>query len=234
MTHATANGRATPGSYAADYRDSGLSIIPIRGDGSKAPAVGSWLPYQSRLPSADDINRWFIADNVGIAIVHGIASGNSELIDIDNADVFGPYCAEVERLAPGLVQRLTIIQTPRPGFHLIYRCDTVEGNQVLARTRLLPIFNEDGTPDIDPKTGEQKTETKALVETRGQGGYALAPGSPAECHETGRLYEHFSGPELTELPTITPRRTVDTAASRSVVQRTCRRGTQAAQRRRAF
>ncbi|CAN0343782.1 unnamed protein product, partial [Ectocarpus sp. 4 AP-2014] len=43
-----------------------------------------------------------------------------------------------------------------------------------------------------------------LIETRGEGGYALAPGSPASCHETGRQYVEFEGPSLTEIPTITP------------------------------
>ena len=33
-----------------------------------------------------------------------------------------------------------------------------------------------------------------VIETRGEGGYCIAPGSPAECHETGNLYEHISAP----------------------------------------
>ena len=177
-----ANGHARPGDYAACYLDAGLSIIPIRGDSSKAPTV-EWTRYQSELPALQDLSRWYLADNVGVAIVYGSISGNAELIDVDRADIFGPYCEEVERLSPGLIDRLTIIQTPRPGYHLVYRCEKIEGSQKLAQ---------------DP------TGKKTLIETRGQGGYALAPGSPAECHETGRLYEHYRGPELTDLPTISP------------------------------
>ncbi|HYT93425.1 MAG TPA: DUF3987 domain-containing protein [Gemmataceae bacterium] len=41
-----------------------------------------------------------------------------------------------------------------------------------------------------------------MIETRGEGGYALAPGCPAECHETGRLYGHHSGPALCQVGTI--------------------------------
>src|SRR5262249_21072481 len=42
-----------------------------------------------------------------------------------------------------------------------------------------------------------------LTQTGGEGGYAIAPGSPPACHETGRPYEHVSGPPLAEVPTIT-------------------------------
>jgi hypothetical protein len=45
---------------------------------------------------------------------------------------------------------------------------------------------------------------RTLIETRGEGGYALAPGCPAECHETKRLYEHACGPDLCHLSDITP------------------------------
>src|SRR5262249_33073164 len=41
------------------------------------------------------------------------------------------------------------------------------------------------------------------IQTRGEGGYALAPGTPAVCHEKGTLFEHISGPPLTELSIIT-------------------------------
>lgn len=176
---------------ASTCLDAGLSVVPIRGDGSKACTV-PWRPFQKALPTPQDLQRWFIANNVGIAIVHGKVSGGSEVIDVDDGEIFEPYCEEVERLAPGLIDRLTIIQTPRPGYHLIYRCSEIGGNQKLAQA--------DG---------------KCLIETRGEGGYTLAPGCPVECHPTGRTYEHYAGPPLAELPTITPgeRRALLQAAS---------------------
>ncbi|MDC0934762.1 AAA family ATPase [Pirellulales bacterium] len=176
---ATANGRATS-DYATGYRGAGLSIVPIRNDGSKAATV-KWSDYQRRLPTDDELRRWFIADNVGLAIIYGSVSGNAELIDLDNADIAADYREAVEAVAPGLLAKLCIIQTPRPGFHLVYRCEVIEGNQKLAQ--------------------DEGAET--LIETRGQGGYALAPGCPPACHPTGRTYEHEAGPPLTELPTIT-------------------------------
>ena len=46
-------------------------------------------------------------------------------------------------------------------------------------------------------------DDQTLIETRGEGGYALAPGCPADCHDTGRLYEHHSGPKLSQVRDIT-------------------------------
>src|SRR5207237_857955 len=55
-----------------------------------------------------------------------------------------------------------------------------------------------------------------LIETRGEGGYALAPGSPAACHPSGRTYDHIAGPPLTALADITaPGREILIAAGRS-------------------
>ena len=53
---------------------------------------------------------------------------------------------------------------------------------------------------MDPAAPDAKQRT--LIETRGEGGYAVAPGSPVDVHETGRPYEHFSGPPLDQVQNI--------------------------------
>jgi putative DNA primase/helicase len=185
----SANGRAAddaggnpPLALALAYRKAGLSVIPIRPDGTKAPAV-AWKPYQQRIPQEREVRAWWRDGTCGLAIICGGVSGNLETIDIDRAALFAPWQQMVEAECPGLFQRLSVARTPN-GYHVRYRCTaaTIPGNTVLAR--------EPGRP-------------KPLVETRGAGGYALAPGCPAGCHETGRLYEHNSGPPLTRLPDIT-------------------------------
>jgi len=55
---------------------------------------------------------------------------------------------------------------------------------------------------LDEATG--KPAQKVLVETRGQGGYFIAPPSPAACHPSGRLYVHVAGPALTSIEAISP------------------------------
>jgi hypothetical protein len=85
-------------------------------------------------------------------------------------------------VAPGLLAKLTLlVGTPRPGRHVPYRCDRIEGNQELAK-------------DDDQKT---------TVETRGDGGYIVAAGSPLACHPSGRPYEVLKG-SWEHVPTITP------------------------------
>jgi hypothetical protein len=172
------------------YRQAGLSIIPILGDGSKAPAVSRWKPYQERFPSDLELDLWFPDETTnGIAIVSGKASGNAELLDFDRdaATIYPAWRWLVEAEAPGLLERLTIIKTPRPGFHVRYRCSEVDipGNTKLA---------------VDPALPKKD---QVFIETRGEGGYALAPGSPACCHDSGRLYEHIDGPALESMETIT-------------------------------
>jgi hypothetical protein len=48
------------------------------------------------------------------------------------------------------------------------------------------------------------TAGKTTIETRGDGGQALAPGCPPECHPTGLTYEHHSGPKLEEWAEVAP------------------------------
>ncbi|QDT74041.1 AAA family ATPase [Lacipirellula limnantheis] len=171
--------------YAESYQLAGLSVIPIKGDGTKSPACLQWRQHQAAPPTAEDVARYWFADAndaIGIALIHGKVSGNSEVVDLDNGDLLQPFVDEVNRVAPGLFDRLTVIRTPRPGYHLAYKCPTIGGSQKLAR----------------------RAGGKALIETKGEGGYTLAPGSPAACHPTGGLYLHIGGPQLTELATITP------------------------------
>jgi Bifunctional DNA primase/polymerase, N-terminal len=174
----------------------GLSLVPIRLDGSKRPALDSWDEYQGRLPVPEELRRWYGRSRpFGLGIVCGRVSGNLELLDFDHAvDVLFPeWCALVEAECPGLVARLSVVRTPRApnGFHVRYRCRavTIPGNLKLAEE-----------PYTDPETGRPKRRT--LVETRGEGGQALAPGCPPECHPSGGLYVHAGGPDVTALEDV--------------------------------
>jgi hypothetical protein len=171
-----------PLAAALAYQAAGLSVIPIRRDGSKAPTC-RWEPYQQEAASEHQIRRWFAGDNPpGLAVIGGEVSGALECIDFDaEADtIFPAWCELVEAEAPGLVERLSVARTPAGGFHVRYRCPDAKtpGNTKLA------------TNPSAPRKGQ------TLIETRGEGGYALAPGCPGECHATGRPYTHHSGPAL--------------------------------------
>src|SRR5262249_47865754 len=149
----------------------GLSVIPIRRDGSKAPegrllpreprADGkfhaTWDPYKERLPSEEELNRWFGSANApGVAVICGAVSGNLECIDFDTdaESIFPAWCDLVEAEHAGLIGMLSIARTPKPGFHVRYRCRdiSIPGNEKLAEDPTAP------------------TEQRTLIETRGEGG----------------------------------------------------------------
>lgn len=209
------NGSQSVLEYALSYIKNGLSAIPIRRDGTKAPAIGTWSEFGAgkkdesgnftvvpRLMTAKEIKYHFSGSSPnGIALTCGTLSGNLEMIDFDyKAETTVPaFCWLVECEAPGLLAKLTQVKTPRSEYarHFWYRCEgEVGGNDKLAREII------DGSD-------------KTLVETRGNGGYALVPGSPAECHDTGRLYVHVSGPPFSAIKTIT-------AEERTILLQTCR------------
>lgn len=192
---------------AKAYKKAGFSLIPIRADGTKMPAfkllprvwnesdqrfTRPWSGYRQRQPTLAELRKWFCDSSLeyGIAILAGAISGNLEILDLDNWDIVVPWMSLVERRAPGLLDKLVLVRTPRPGLHVYYRCRTIGKNEKLARM-----------PDPETKGKTPKT----VIETKGEGGYCLAPPSPAGCHSTGRKYTIVSAHDLTQTPTITPK-----------------------------
>lgn len=172
--------------HAKRYVDAGLSVIPIATDGTKSPKL-KWEPYKTRLPSDAELQTWFTGRTAGIAIVGGAVSGNLERIDFDQPGLYDEWRELCKACKYDKVEStLALVRTPRDPtcYHLYYRCEeSVEGNLKLA-------------------TGLVDSKPKAIIETRGEAGYTLAPGSPATCHETGREYECVRG-DLANLPILT-------------------------------
>lgn len=157
---------------ARRYVARGLSVIPIRADGSKAPCGellpgGSWKPYQDRLPTDAELIRWFDGrGGVGLAIVGGRVSNNLAVMDFETAEAFESWANAVGVLGLAAVNGDPLAETPRGGRHLYLLTAEPLPTAKLAKT----------------KTGETKIELKA------EGGYVLAPGCPAACHSTGNEY----------------------------------------------
>jgi putative DNA primase/helicase len=175
---------------ALDYHLAGLSVLPIRPDGSKAPALRAGHPFLHTRPSRTDLQVWFTSGRNGIAIGCGPISGNLETLDFETVEICQAWKALVEQRQPGLVERLCWVRTPghlgQPGLHARYRCPgaVIPGSTALAREH--------------PPGGR----LRVLIETRGTGGYAIAPGSPASCHPTGGTWRHVAGPDLCHLPEL--------------------------------
>ena len=177
---------------AQQYAAAGISVIPVRTDGSKAPALPAWKEYERRLPTPTELCRWFQGHAHGIALVNGAVSGDLETLDFDEAGLYEKFEAAYqeqqrqEQQGDDLLVRLPLVETPSGGRHLLYRCtEPVSGNQKLAQ-RLIG----------------SKIET--LIETRGEGGYIVAAGSPVGCHPAGTPYRFLRG-SVASLPRITPK-----------------------------
>lgn len=172
----------------------GVSVFPLRLDGSKAPAIPTWEPYQTAMATSWQVQHWF-RRAAGFGWAGGIASGGLEVLDFDDGSLFWPWA---DRLPPRLFARLSMIETAGGGNHVPYRCPVVSGNHKIAMGE-----------------ADEKGKRETLIETRGQGGYIVAIGSPPEVHPSGNLYAQVLGPPIPdEIPVISPeeRRTLWEAA----------------------
>lgn len=151
------------------YVASGISVVPVRLDGSKASAV-PWKPFQSRLATDEELRAWFLQSDHGIGVCCGDVSGGLEVLDFDDGSLFAPW----SRIVSSIVATLSVVRTPSNGRHVIYRCDQIGGNAKIA---------------MDPSR-----EKKTLIESRGVGGYIIGVGSPANAHMTRKPYVHIAGP----------------------------------------
>ena len=97
---------------AQKYLAQGWSIIPIK-QGTKLPAVTSWIDYQKRLPTREEVQNWWTEiPNANIAVVCGEIS-NIIVVDIDKKN--GGTTKSVN-LSPTLVSN-----TGGGGHHYIYK-----------------------------------------------------------------------------------------------------------------
>ena len=162
---------------AQEYLKAQLSVIPTKED--KRPALPAWTPYQSQRIKEDEVEDLFTGANVkGLAIICGAISGGLEVIDVDTKhDTTGSLWDELRALIednlPELYSRLVIAQTKSGGYHIYYRCSSIAGNLKLST----------------------KKNREVLIETRGEGGYVIAPPTPK--------YTYIQG-EPGNIPTITP------------------------------
>lgn len=178
----------------------GLCVLPPRQNGSKAPDAKEWTEYQDRRSTLDEIHAWYGTrgepKRTGLGVVCGAVSGNLEVLEFDaNGEAYEPFKAAATALGMGeLIKRIEVgclERSPSGGIHWPYYCETISGNTKLAEY-LTGNLNSQGKP-----------EKKALIETRGQGGYIVTAPSHGKVHPSGRSYELLSGGFLT-IATISP------------------------------
>jgi len=173
---------------AKEYLSYKLSVIPTKED--KTP-TRAWAIYQKERLKEDEVDNVFSGANVkGLAIICGAISGGLEVIDVDTKyDITGSLWEELRTLIqdnlPELYSSLVIAQTKSGGYHIYYRCSQIKGNIKLA--------NRPTTIEERAKSPEDKV--RVLIETRGEGGYVIAPTTPG--------YKFIQG-EPGKISSITP------------------------------
>ena len=111
----------------------------------------------------------------------GAVSGSMECLDFDSRDAFEAFGVLAVELIPDIWERLCAYGERTPnGQHLFWRCETIEGNLKLAHDA----------------TG------KAVIETRGEGGFVIVGPSYGTVHPSGEPY--VADGSMGDIPTLTP------------------------------
>jgi putative DNA primase/helicase len=176
----------------------GLCVVPPKQDGSKMP-IEEWADYQIERPSVDQMRRWYAEGHyTGIGFVCGAVSGNLELFEFDERVTYDDFKDAASEIDGGLRELIARIEagyledTPGGGVHWFYRCEEIAGNKTLA-----------ARPKAPEEMRHPKDKAKTLIQTRGEGGYAVAAPSNGRVHPTGKAYELLAGGPGS-IATITP------------------------------
>lgn len=190
---------------AKKYVDLGFSVCPV--SSNKVP-VGKWQHLQKNLPTEQDFQLFNDRRASGIAVIFGEVSGNAELIDIDcKYDLTGKLWDEffnlICRHLPELWDRLVIAKTKNNGYHILYRCPEISGSKKLAfrptteeeRQKTYLKTLQETNDEEKAKKQKENDNARVLIETKGEGGYALVFPSPG--------YEFIQG-EISSVPVSSP------------------------------
>jgi len=174
----------------------GLCAVPAAENGSKKPFGDGtpWKQYQSRRPTEAELDTWY-GNRAGLGLVTGAISGGLTLLEFDDHPTYEEYKDAAQNLGLGdLIERIEVgylERTPSGGIHWFYHCPEISGSTKLAR-RTEPAANEVDGDDI-----------KTLIETKGEGGYAIIAPTHGRVHPSGLSYVLLAG-DVTTIPVITP------------------------------
>ncbi len=103
---------------ALDLLSEGISTIPLK-PRSKAPALTTWAEFQRRLPTEEEVRRWFADPNLNLGVICGPVSGNLFVLDFDTPEASKRFAADYATVVRGC----PVVKTSR-GLHLYLRSDT--------------------------------------------------------------------------------------------------------------
>jgi hypothetical protein len=180
----------------------GVQPWPVNHNGTKAPRLGGWstTDLPERLNKAETM-KMFQDDDTGLGVICGKVSGNLELFEFEgrfvNSDGYNEFLSRCQD--EGLGELLAKLQTgyealsPSGGIHLMLRTrGPALGNTKLARRPATPEELEHNPEET----------SKVLIETRGEGGFAIFMGSNGKVHPSGGSWRRSDGGPKT-IATIT-------------------------------
>ena len=145
--------------YALQLAQSGFAVLPTK-PGTKRP-IANWAEYQTKAPTSGQLKIWYMnGATTSLGIITGKVSGNLEVIDFDDMDMYKKAVAWLrdDPQAAAIMDMITKVEEQTPnGMHWYYRIH----NNCYPNTKLVQTRQADGS-------------LKCTIETRGEGGYIVA------------------------------------------------------------
>jgi hypothetical protein len=147
-----------------DYLKLGINVIAVN---EHKRAIFPWKEYQARMITREEFDKQMSDPKArGVAVICGAVSGGLEVIDIDTKYATYDLWEAIKAKIPSeLMEMLYVVRTRSGGVHIYYKCEVIEGNQKLAN-RELSTLEKKASPHL---------KTLTIIETRGEGGYVVAP-----------------------------------------------------------
>jgi hypothetical protein len=177
---------------ALEFLLAGVNVVPVREDGSKAPA-GLWKQAQTDMTTPEHLVTWATTAQ-GFGIITGKVSGNLEMLELEGRAVAAGILDEARELAHKAeigdiwdkLQSTYIEMTPSGGIHWLYRIEgDVPGNTKLAQR---PGANDN---------------PECWIETRGEGGFVIVAPSGGTVHPSGKPWVRLEGKTPKDIVTFT-------------------------------
>ncbi len=166
----------------------GLQFIPV--DSAKRPTVKGWQ---------NSTQPFDLSTAAAVGLVCGLPSGNIEALDLDckyslDGKLYENYKKLIHTADKDLLKKIVVQKTKNNGYHFIYRCDKIGGNEKIANryttdaekadtykktyeAEILKSTDEAKAKDIAKKSSEND-KVRVLIETRGIGGQIVCFPSP--------------------------------------------------------
>lgn len=157
--------------YFKELKEQKFNIFPINNIKEFKSSKGhySWYNYQGPLD---------IGFGIGVEMKDGLEAIDFDLKYDITGTLFKDYCGKVKEKSQDLLSKMTVQKTKSGGYHFIYKCSKVSGNEKLARR-----------PSTEEELIIKKEKAKVLIETRGEGGYIAVYPTPGYTLQKGSFLE---------------------------------------------